>query len=623
MAVSVTDLAGRVFAGRYRLLAPIGTGASGRVYRAEDTTLRRHVAVKVLHAALADDAGFLRRFRAEAQVAASLQHPHVMTVFDWGEDDVPFMVLELLEGGSLRAMLDEGTFLSPGQAARVARDVATALEYAHARGIVHRDIKPANLLFDEHGIVRVADFGLARALAEASWTEPMGAVLGTARYASPEQALGTPLDARSDLYSLALVIVESITGKVPFAADTTVGTLTARTQRSIVAPEELGPLAAVVERAGRVDPGERYPDAATMAEALADAVDALPRPGPLVLPGAADGADRDPTRAVPRASVALFDQDAEADAAIAPPVPAQTRHRARRRWVPVVTAIVGLLALVAAVVAFSSAGGSASAVAVPGLVGRTQAGAERIADANGFEVDVAARVEAPDPPGTVISQEPAGGELSSDRTVRVVVSRGPATIPTPDLAGMSADDALRALDDAGLVADMRPPEYSASVQKDLVARQQPAAGEDISPDSKVSVWLSAGPPPVEVPLLRNEDPDDAVAALEDLGLNPRVVRSFNAEIEEGLVVGTDPGPGVQAPAGSEIVVVVSRGPVLVPDLEGLSIDDATAVAERQGFDLEVQGRFIPDGIVESQNPDAGDRARPDMTVRVRLTEEDD
>ena len=157
----VSDLAGRVLAGRYLLHSAIGTGASGRVYVAEDTRLRRRVAVKVLHAALAEDRAFLRRFRAEAQVAASLHHPHIVTVHDWGEDEVPFMVLELLEGGSLRSMLDQPTLLTVPQAARVGRDVAAALEYAHARGILHRDVKPANLLFDEHGIVRVADFGLA------------------------------------------------------------------------------------------------------------------------------------------------------------------------------------------------------------------------------------------------------------------------------------------------------------------------------------------------------------------------------------------------------------------------------------------------------------------------------
>ena len=194
----VSDLAGRVLAGRYLLHSAIGTGSSGRVYLAEDTRLRRRVAVKILHAALAEDSAFLRRFRAEAQVAASLHHPHIVTVHDWGEDDVPFMVLELLEGGSLRSLLDRDTHLSVPQAARVARDVAAALEYAHARGILHRDIKPANLLFDEHGIVRVADFGLARALAEASWTEPSGAVFGTARYATPQPAQGVQRDAPTD-----------------------------------------------------------------------------------------------------------------------------------------------------------------------------------------------------------------------------------------------------------------------------------------------------------------------------------------------------------------------------------------------------------------------------------------
>ena len=202
---TVADLVGRVLAGRYRLLGAIGSGSSGRVYVADDVRLRRRVAVKVLHAALADDSGFLRRFRSEAQLAASLHHPNVMAVYDWGEDGVPFMVLELLAGGSLRSMLDAGNRLSPAQAAHVGGQVAAALDYAHGRGLVHRDIKPANLLFDEHGIVRVADFGLARALAEASWTEPAGAVVGTARYAAPEQGSGAPLDGRADLYALGLV----------------------------------------------------------------------------------------------------------------------------------------------------------------------------------------------------------------------------------------------------------------------------------------------------------------------------------------------------------------------------------------------------------------------------------
>src|SRR5215471_14015083 len=332
MAISgVADLTGRVLASRYRLLAPIGAGASGRVYVADDVRLKRRVGVKVLHLALAEDAGFLRRFRAEAQVAASLNHPNVMAVYDWGEDDVPFMVLELLTGGSLRGMLDANARLSPSQAAHVGRQVTSALEYAHARGVVHRDIKPANLLFDEHGIVRVADFGLARALAEASWTEPAGTVVGTARYAAPEQATGAPLDGRADLYSLAVVLVEAVTGTVPAIADTAIGTLAARTHTPLVAPLALGRLGPVVERAGRPDPAERYPDAAVMRAALADAARALPPPQPLPLAGLGGEIDGgEPTR-IGR-STRLFDQDAPADEPqplLAPEIEPEPRPRRR------------------------------------------------------------------------------------------------------------------------------------------------------------------------------------------------------------------------------------------------------------------------------------------------------
>ena len=187
----ISDSIGRVLGRRYRLVSALGTGASAHVFLAEDVSLQRRVAVKVLQPALAKDEAFLKRFRAEARSVASLNHPHVLRVFDWGEDaDGPYLVLEYLQGGSLRDVLDRGFRLSHAQAARLGAEAAQGLAYAHARGLVHRDVKPANLLFDEEGRVRVADFGVARALAEAAWTEPAGAVVGTARYASPEQAAG-------------------------------------------------------------------------------------------------------------------------------------------------------------------------------------------------------------------------------------------------------------------------------------------------------------------------------------------------------------------------------------------------------------------------------------------------
>ncbi|HEX6596566.1 MAG TPA: protein kinase, partial [Acidimicrobiales bacterium] len=179
----IADHIGRVLGGRYRLAAAIGTGASAHVFLADDVRLGRRVAVKVLHPALADDAAFLKRFRAEARAAAALNHPNVLAVYDWGEEaDGPFIVTEFLGGGSLRAMLDRGHRLTPSQVLLVGLMAARGLDYAHRRGLVHRDIKPANLLFDDEGRMRIADFGLARALAEAAWTEPSGALLGTARY---------------------------------------------------------------------------------------------------------------------------------------------------------------------------------------------------------------------------------------------------------------------------------------------------------------------------------------------------------------------------------------------------------------------------------------------------------
>lgn len=279
---------------RYRLVVPVGVGTSSRVFLAVDTQLRRRVAVKLLHEALAEDEAFLRRFRAEARAAGALSHPNILAVFDWGEDRsdgtvVPYLVTEYLGGGSLRDVLDRGQPLSPSQTLVVGLDAARGLAHAHQRGLVHRDVKPANLLFDEEGRLRLADFGLARALAEASWTEPTGLAVGTARYASPEQALGRRLDGRSDVYSLALVLVECVSGRVPFSGDTTAATLALRTQRDLELGPELGGLRSVLERAGRLDPDER-PEAAEFEIGLMAAAEDLERPEPLPLvPTLGDG----------------------------------------------------------------------------------------------------------------------------------------------------------------------------------------------------------------------------------------------------------------------------------------------------------------------------------------------
>ena len=513
-----SDLPGRVLAGRYLLHGAIGTGASGRVYVADDQRLRRRVAVKVLHAALADDTAFLRRFRAEAQLAASLRHSNIVTVYDWGEDDVPFMVLELLEGGSLRSMLDQGTLLTVAQAARVGRDVASALEYAHARDVLHRDVKPANLLFDEHGVVRVADFGLARALAEASWTEPAGGMLGTARYASPEQALGLQLDARSDLYALGLVLVEAVTGRVPFASDTTIGMLTARTQKALRAPEELGPLAAVVDRAGGLQPEDRYPDADTMRQALADVGDALPPPGALVLAGMVDQADPHPTRVAAAASSPLFDQDA-AEIMLVPPVKLPVRRKAQRRLVPFVVAAVLLATVAFAAFAFARVSGAA-AITVPGLVGRTQKAAEAAAKHDGLRIATVGRQPSSDPVGVVVSQSPPAGTFTSARRVSLILSSGPPRVPVPEMVGRHWSDVKTQLDAIGLFYGTPAAEYSNKYAFGDVVSVKPEAGSRVAPDAPLTIVVSKGKPPVPVPDFVGKTYKEAADALRALHLKP-------------------------------------------------------------------------------------------------------
>lgn len=618
-----SDLPGRVLAGRYLLHGAIGTGASGRVYVADDQRLRRRVAVKVLHAALADDAAFLRRFRAEAQLAASLHHSNIVTVFDWGEDDVPFMVLELLEGGSLRSMLDQGTLLTVAQAARVGRDVASALEYAHARDVLHRDVKPANLLFDEHGIVRVADFGLARALAEASWTEPAGGMLGTARYASPEQAMGAQLDARSDLYSLALVLVEAVTGRVPFASDTTIGMLTARTQTPLRAPDLLGPLVAVIDRAGRLGPEDRYPDAGTMRQALADAGDTLPPPGALVLAGMVDQTDPHPTRvaAVAAEPSALFDQDA-AEVMLAPPVkpPPRKRRNGQRRLVPFVVAGVLLATIALAASAFARVSG-ASAISVPGLVGRTQAAAATLASHVGLSVRVSGHQASPDPAGVVVSQSPNAGAFTSGRQVHLVLSSGPAPVAVPAIRNQPWVDARKQLDAIGFSYGNPAQVFREDVPAGDVISVQPDVGTRVPPNAALTIVLSKGHAPIQVPDLSGKNFGQAANALRALHLNPRHgLDAFSNTVAAGMVLKTNPAEGQDAAYGSVVKISISRGPIMVtvPDVLGMSFSEASAQLGNAGLPFSINGKAHGGDVVIDQTPGPHVRV-PLETTTVDLT----
>jgi eukaryotic-like serine/threonine-protein kinase len=634
----IADHVGRVLSGRYRLTAPIGSGASAHVFVADDVRLRRRVAVKILHPGLADDESFLRRFRAEAQAVAALRHHNIMSVYDWGEDDgdgTPYLVLELLEGGSLRSMLDRGHTLTPAQAARVGLDAARALDHAHRRGLVHRDIKPANLLFDDEGRLCIADFGLARALAEAAWTEPAGAVVGTARYASPEQVSGRSLDGRADVYSLCLVLVEAVTGRVPFTADTTLATLMARVDRAIPADEALGPLAAVIEAGGVADPEQRA-DAAALVRSLEEAARALPAATPLPLAGSiepdADLDLRDLTE-LPKSGSGSRLYDREADAVDVPVIvpgkkakdepepdylPPSADRKRRRRWPWFV-----LVALLAAAAAVGGAYGLSRATApmepVPDVVGSTQAQATQLIHAAQLHVRILSTpYQDNTTAGQVLDQVPKPPKkLKKDGSVGLVVSKGPTLVAVPDLTNMPGDKAQGAITAAGLAVGNIDKPFNNTVPAGTVLSWS-GQGKQLPKGTKIDLVISNGPEPVPVPDgLVNQTYDNAANAIKAAGLNPVRDDEFNDTVTAGNVVSTSPAAQQPVPKGGNVKVTVSKGPdlVAVPNVSGMSVQQAQSTMQQAG--LSVANVFgPPDKKVFTTDPPAGSQVKRGSSVNL-------
>ncbi|HEU5152760.1 MAG TPA: PASTA domain-containing protein [Iamia sp.] len=636
----MTEQVGRVLGGRYRLLAPIGRGASAQVFVADDVRLERQVAVKVLHEALADDQVFLRRFRAEAQAAAALNHPNVMAVYDWGQDDdVPWIVMEYLGGGSLRGLLDRGHRLSPSQALVVGLQAARGLDYAHRRGFVHRDIKPANLLFGDEGRLRIADFGLARALAEAAWTEPAGAVVGTARYASPEQAQGLSLTGRADVYSLALVIVEAVTGEVPFAADTTLGTLMARVGRELDPPPALGPLGDVLVDAAAPDPDERL-DARELAAGLAAVAASLPRPTALPLAGALDGeldGDRDPTTLVSDPGGEGEDEDDELDVPgfvmgsfAAEGIEDELEDHepdedpdAFMEWgsapadddpEPAEDAtVVGGMGWAAAAASapepspaedapFDGAdeGWSADDWDPRSPTGRPRRRWPRVL----FVVVLVAALGA------------AIGMLLADLT------EPPPTSAVPAVSGLTEEAAVQSLRAQGWEVDVERVREDGT-EPDQVLRTRPGQGTQLAEGDPITLVVSDGPTLVDRPAIARgmprQEAEDALAAVD---LVAEVTPRFDEEVPADQVIEVAGDPADRLPKGTVVELVVSQGPeprLLPDDLAGRSRDDVVAVLEGMGLVPDVQEEFSDDveaGLVISTSPGGGAEAARDSTVEV-------
>jgi serine/threonine-protein kinase len=612
------------------------------VYLAEDVSLQRHVAVKVLQPGLAADEAFLKRFRAEARSVASLNHPHVLRVFDWGEEaSEPYLVLEYLGGGSLRDLLDRDVRLTHAQAAALGADVAQGLAYAHVRGLVHRDVKPANLLFDDEGRVRIADFGVARALAEAAWTEPAGAMVGTARYISPEAAEGKPVDGRADVYSLALVLYEAVTGTVPFVTDTTMGTLAARIGQTLPHDPALGPLDDVLARAAAPDVSARL-DAAGLSARLGALAAALPSPAPLPLvfphleksapiagfqaPGVGELTDSGVagvagvgvgvgvgattvvgggTMVAAGAPVGtkagpgeVFDAEAfgrSKGAAAGAPMPAPRRQRwwsRRRTWVIAAVALAVVLLAAGLAVAFGTNAFTPSHP-TPALANLT------VPEARTSLAKVHMNLAEGRPiksitvgSGGIVSQTPkAGVSVKEGTTVTVVVSDGPPNVTVPNLSGMTCPQASNALTAAHFKSVCAPGAYNNNVQAGVLdiwtigSTQNPTKAPY---GATITLVPSLGHEPATVPNIPGSYSfAQAQAALQAVGLTATQNNQSSTTVPNGQVISTSPASGQQAPYGSAVTVNVSTGPptTTVPNVKGDTVQQATGALQQAGLSV--------------------------------------
>ncbi|MFJ8583345.1 Stk1 family PASTA domain-containing Ser/Thr kinase [Streptomyces sp. NPDC093595] len=640
-------LAGRLLDGRYRVEDRIAVGGMATVYRAVDTRLDRVLALKVMHPALATDATFVERFIREAKSVARLSHPNVVGVFDQGADGAyVYLAMEYVAGCTLRDVLRERGALRPRAALDILEPVLAALGAAHRAGFVHRDMKPENVLIGDDGRVKVADFGLVRAVGSA--TNTTGSVLGTVSYLAPEQIEHGAADTRTDVYACGVVLYEMLTGAKPHSGDTPAQVLYQHLNADVPAPSAAVPGLAVeldelVASATARNPEVRPHDAvALLAQArearaaLADEqLDLAPpqehapagdRAGDRDGDGEGAGAD-DVTSVISRPLPPPDPQDAVQHTsrleAPAPPPPAPVGPgpvvRNPRR---------GLIAALIAVLLVLGAGAgvwyinSGQFTRVPTVLGQTQAQAEkRLRDA-GLEVEQVKRdFSGAYERGTVMAADPAPGErIRGNGSVTLTVSRGPETVKVPDLEGKPLAEAKRELAGLGLAPGVITREFSREIERGAVISTDPAPGTQRSPDSAVALVVSKGAP-VGVPDVTGDRVEDATRTLEDAGFTVKVAAErVHSPEAAGSVARQSPAGGRQAAEGDTVTLTVSKGPRMadVPDVVGDKIDDARRALESAGFRVEVDKTFpFLSDTVSSQSVPGGGRAPEGSTITIK------
>ncbi len=623
----------RIFNDRYELEARLARGGMANVFLARDLQLDRPVALKVLFPEFATDPTFVQRFRREAQAAANLNHPNIVSIYDWGEErGTYFIVMEYIEGQSLAQLIQNKYEFSFQQSVHIIREVASALQFAHENDVIHRDVKPGNILISKSGQVKVTDFGIAQAISAKENLTQTGTVMGTATYFSPEQARGLPIDPRSDVYSLGVVLYEMLTGTPPFSGDNPVSVAYMHVQETPEAPTlrnpEISPeLEAVVLMAMAKEADARYESAEAFGNDLENIKRGLPVAANAFRATSAMSTVSDTTMLASTSDHTRATQAYEGTMAM-PRTPSPTPERPAPpqrsgTFIGVMVAMIALL--IGGVFLFAKNLGvldGEEKVTLTDMVNLTQADASQKLEDLGLRVKINPIVNDRVEEGRVFDQRPrAGAKVAKGSLVELSVSSGKTPVNIPLVEGLTEEDARDALERANLVADIQP-EPSDDVPEGEVISQDPKAGELLAPGSSVTLKVSSGPADVTVPNVTGFTITKASNALGKEGLEVTTKEESSDTVPVGQVIRTDPPAGAQISKGETVTLIVSTGPstVPVPNVVGLTTAQATSRLESAGFVVFPQTKTVlspaDDGRVVEQSPAANTTAAKGSRVTI-------
>ena len=616
-------MADRVLGGRYQVLDKVGTGGMATVYRGMDQVLGRTVAIKTMLPQYATDPSFAARFKQEAQAAAALNSPYIVSVYDWGKDgDTYYIIMEYLRGTDLKSGIRKHGALDCKKVAQIGSQIAQALSVAHNHDIIHRDIKPQNIMVQPDGNIKVMDFGIARAKNSHLTTD--NSVLGTAHYVSPEQTQGKPLGPTTDLYSLGIVMYEAATGRVPFDGDNAVTVAMKQVTEQPVPPSQINPnvdpqLEAIILKCMQKDPKDRFQTADelyhTLHDYLAGRMQAVNNATAMLPVAAATtplaGRGSNSTQSMPRMQSTGRMRPQSATEQAAQEEEERQKKQKRNRVLAIVGAIVGIV--VVALIVVSVLGSGSKAYSVPNLLGLTQdeAQAQLDADGHGFKIgNVSEQYSSSVEEGKIIEQTPGAGRTATEgSSIDIVVSKGEepaASVTVPDLTNCTPSEAQDLLNKYGLKGQAGDSVYNADVEVGHVAEQEPAAGSSAKAGDTITYHLSQGAEQVSVPNVVGDSQSSATSTLQNAGFEVSVTQSSSSSVEKGNVISTNPSAGTSADKGSTVTITVSTGPssVSVPNVVGYDEASAEAALKNAGFGVSVtteQSSSVAKGRVISQS----------------------